>query len=51
MDRPAGRNGGKMIHKNWQELIKPTQLDIRSGGDPARARRRWSPNRSSAASA
>jgi hypothetical protein len=36
MDRPAGRNGGKMIHRNWQELIKPTQLDIRSGGDPAR---------------
>jgi DNA-directed RNA polymerase subunit alpha len=36
MDRPAGRNGGKMIHRNWQELIRPTQLDIRSGGDPAR---------------
>ncbi len=25
-----------MIHKNWQELIKPTQLDIRPGNDPAR---------------
>ena len=25
-----------MIHKNWQELIKPTQLDVRPGRDPAR---------------
>ncbi|PKP85553.1 MAG: DNA-directed RNA polymerase subunit alpha [Alphaproteobacteria bacterium HGW-Alphaproteobacteria-2] len=25
-----------MIHKNWQELIKPAQLDIRPGGDPMR---------------
>jgi len=25
-----------MIHKNWQELIKPMQLDIRPGGDPRR---------------
>ncbi|MBK5932511.1 DNA-directed RNA polymerase subunit alpha [Rhodovulum imhoffii] len=25
-----------MIHKNWQELIKPTQLEIRPGNDPAR---------------
>ncbi|PWE32717.1 DNA-directed RNA polymerase subunit alpha [Maritimibacter sp. 55A14] len=25
-----------MIHKNWQELIKPTQLDIRPGADPQR---------------
>ncbi|MBD3763905.1 MAG: DNA-directed RNA polymerase subunit alpha [Rhodobacterales bacterium] len=25
-----------MIHKNWQELIKPTQLDVRPGVDPAR---------------
>lgn len=25
-----------MIHKNWAELIKPAQLDIRPGGDPAR---------------
>jgi DNA-directed RNA polymerase subunit alpha len=23
-----------MIHKNWQELIRPTQLDIRPGADP-----------------
>jgi DNA-directed RNA polymerase subunit alpha len=25
-----------MIHKNWQELIRPTQLDIRPGADPMR---------------
>lgn len=25
-----------MIHKNWQELIRPTQLDIKPGADPAR---------------
>ena len=25
-----------MIHKNWQELIKPTQLDSKPGNDPAR---------------
>jgi DNA-directed RNA polymerase subunit alpha len=25
-----------MIHKNWQELIKPTQLDVTPGNDPAR---------------
>ena len=25
-----------MIHKNWQELIKPVQLDVRPGNDPAR---------------
>jgi len=25
-----------MIHKNWAELIKPAQLDIRQGGDSAR---------------
>ena len=25
-----------MIHKNWAELIKPTQLDVRPGLDPAR---------------
>ncbi len=25
-----------MIHKNWQELIKPTQLDVKPGTDPAR---------------
>jgi hypothetical protein len=40
----------RMIHKNWQELIKPTQLDVKPGNDPSR-RRPWSPNRSSAASA
>ncbi|MFB2533252.1 DNA-directed RNA polymerase subunit alpha [Paracoccus sp. p4-l81] len=25
-----------MIHKNWAELIKPQQLDVRAGGDAAR---------------
>jgi DNA-directed RNA polymerase subunit alpha len=25
-----------MIHKNWQELIRPTALDIRPGADPLR---------------
>ncbi|MCX7646791.1 MAG: DNA-directed RNA polymerase subunit alpha [Rhodobacteraceae bacterium] len=25
-----------MIHKNWAELIKPAQLDIKPGADPAR---------------
>jgi DNA-directed RNA polymerase subunit alpha len=25
-----------MIHKNWQELIKPQQLDVTLGNDPAR---------------
>ena len=25
-----------MIHKNWQELIKPTQLVVKPGNDPAR---------------
>ena len=25
-----------MIHKNWQELIKPTGLDITPGADPSR---------------
>ncbi|NND41534.1 MAG: DNA-directed RNA polymerase subunit alpha, partial [Silicimonas sp.] len=25
-----------MIHKNWQELIKPTQLEVKPGNDPAR---------------
>lgn len=25
-----------MIHKNWQELIKPTKLDVLPGTDPAR---------------
>ena len=25
-----------MIHKNWQELIRPQQLDIKPGNDPAR---------------
>ncbi len=25
-----------MIHKNWQELIKPTQLEVKPGNDPLR---------------
>ena len=25
-----------MIHKNWQELIKPAQLDVRPGNNPAK---------------
>jgi DNA-directed RNA polymerase subunit alpha len=25
-----------MIHKNWQELIKPTQLVVKPGADPQR---------------
>jgi DNA-directed RNA polymerase subunit alpha len=25
-----------MIHKNWQELIRPTALEIRAGADPSR---------------
>ncbi|MCF6274041.1 MAG: DNA-directed RNA polymerase subunit alpha [Rhodobacteraceae bacterium] len=25
-----------MIHKNWQELIRPTQLDVKAGADPLR---------------
>ncbi len=25
-----------MIHKNWQELIKPAKLDVRPGNDPLR---------------
>ena len=27
---------GRMIHKNWAELIKPTQLDVKPGNDAAR---------------
>jgi DNA-directed RNA polymerase subunit alpha len=27
---------GYMIHKNWAELIKPTQLDVKPGNDPLR---------------
>ena len=25
-----------MIHKNWQELIRPTQLEVKPGADPSR---------------
>ena len=25
-----------MIHKNWAELIKPTQLEVKPGNDPSR---------------
>jgi DNA-directed RNA polymerase subunit alpha len=34
MDPIVNRNGGDMIHKNWQELIRPTGLDIKPGDDP-----------------
>jgi DNA-directed RNA polymerase subunit alpha len=27
---------GRMIHKNWSELIKPQQLDTKAGNDPSR---------------
>jgi DNA-directed RNA polymerase subunit alpha len=27
---------GRMIHKNWAELIKPTQLEVKPGADPSR---------------
>jgi len=27
---------GQMIHKNWMELIKPTQLDIKPSNEPTR---------------
>ena len=37
-----------MIHKNWAELIKPTQLDVKPGNDP-RVRQPLSPNRWSVA--
>ncbi len=34
-----------MIHKNWAELIKPTQLEIKPGADssawPPSSRNRW----------
>ena len=39
-----------MIHKNWQELIRPTALEIKVGADPHR-RRPPSPSRWSVASA
>src|SRR5690606_34732920 len=26
----------RMIHKNWQELIRPVSLDVRPGADPSR---------------
>ena len=25
-----------MIHRNWESLIKPAQLDVKSGNDPQR---------------
>ena len=25
-----------MIHKNWADLIKPSQLDVKPGNDPTR---------------
>ncbi len=39
---------GRMIHKNWAELIKPHSLDVKPGNDP-RVRRLWLQNRLSGA--
>ena len=39
------------IQKNWQELIRPNKLQVSAGRRSRAARRRWLPNRSSAASA
>ena len=39
------------IQKNWQELIRPDKLQVSAGRTTRAARRRWSPSRSSAASA
>ena len=39
-----------MIHKNWQELIRPTALEIKAGADPHR-QATASPSRWSGASA
>ena len=36
MDPIRDKNGGKMIHKNWQELIRPGGLEIKPGADPVR---------------
>ena len=30
---PRSKNGGKMIHKNWQELIKPSSLSTKDVKD------------------
>ena len=27
---------GRMIHKNWAELIKPAQLEVKPGNEPTR---------------
>ena len=43
------RKENSMIQKNWQELIKPNKIEFSSKGRDARPR--WSPSRSSAASA
>jgi ethanolamine utilization microcompartment shell protein EutL len=32
----TARMEGRMIHRNWSELIKPQQLDVRPGNDPQR---------------
>ncbi len=36
MDPANDENGGHMIHKNWQDLIKPQKLEIKPGKDVAR---------------
>ena len=40
-----------VIQKNWQELIRPNKLQVTAGADAEARSRRWSPSRSSAASA
>jgi DNA-directed RNA polymerase subunit alpha len=32
----TARMEGRMIHKNWSDLIKPQQLEVRPGNDPQR---------------
>jgi DNA-directed RNA polymerase subunit alpha len=32
----TARMEGRMIHRNWSELIKPQQLEVRPGNDPQR---------------
>ena len=36
LDPICDKNGGKMIHKNWQELIRPSGLEVKPGADPVR---------------
>ena len=34
---PVKQEGAPVIQKNWQELIKPSKLNVEPGGDPARS--------------